>query len=87
MVVAQRPMDLAALKQRHPLADVVVAAGVQLRGRVRQGLCPFHAETAGSFTVYGDTARLHCFGCGATPRGGCTWRPAASAPRRPLAWA
>ena len=68
MVVAQQYVDLAALKQRHPLADVVTAAGVQLRGRgrVRQGLCPFHDETAGSFTVYGDTARFHCFGCGAT---------------------
>ena len=68
MVVAQQHVDLAALKQRHPLADVVLAAGVQLRGqgRVRQGLCPFHDETAGSFTVYGDSARFHCFGCGAS---------------------
>ena len=68
MVVAQPYVDLAALKQRHPLADVVTAAGVQLRGqgRVRQGRCPFHDETAGSFTVYGDTARFHCFGCGAS---------------------
>ena len=31
MVVAQQYVDLAALKQRHPLADVVLAAGVQLR--------------------------------------------------------
>ncbi len=68
MVVAQQFVDLAALKQRHPLADVVLAAGVQLRGqgRVRQGRCPFHDETEGSFTVYGDTARFHCFGCGAS---------------------
>ena len=68
MVVAQQHVDLAALKQRHPLADMVLAAGVQLRGRgrVRQGLCPFHDETEGSFTVYGDTARFHCFGCGAS---------------------
>ena len=68
MVVAQQFVDLAALKHRHPLAEVVTAAGVQLRGRgrVRQGLCPFHDETAGSFTVYGDTARFHCFGCGAS---------------------
>ena len=68
MVVVQQYVDLAALKHRHPLAEVVTAAGVQLRGqgRVRQGLCPFHDETAGSFTVYGDTARFHCFGCGAS---------------------
>ena len=68
MIVAQQYVDLTALKQRHPLADVVSAAGVQLRGqgRVRQGRCPFHDETEGSFTVYGDTARFHCFGCGAS---------------------
>ena len=68
MVLAQQYVNLAALKQRHPLADVVLAAGVQLRGRgrVRQGRCPFHDETAGSFTVYGDSARFHCFGCGAS---------------------
>ena len=68
MVVAQQHVDLAALKQRHPLADMVLAAGVHLRGqgRVRQGLCPFHEETEASFTVYGDTARFHCFGCGAS---------------------
>ena len=33
---------------------------------MRQGRCPFHDETEGSFTVYGDTARFHCFGCGAS---------------------
>ena len=55
-----------ALKSRHPLEDVVEASGVQLRGRgrVRQGVCPFHQESEGSFTVYGDTERWYCFGCG-----------------------
>ena len=59
--------DIAALKSRHPLGDTVEAAGVELsgRGRVRQGVCPFHAEAEGSFTVYGDTERWWCFGCGA----------------------
>lgn len=59
-------VDIPALKARHPLGDVVEAAGVELRGRgrVRQGLCPFHEETAGSFTVYADTHRFYCFGCG-----------------------
>ena len=44
MVVATTQVDLEALKSRHPLGDVVEAAGVQLRGRgrVRQGVCPFH---------------------------------------------
>ena len=59
-------IDIAALKRRHPLGPVVEAAGVQLRGRgrVRQGLCPFHEETEGSFTVYANTQRFYCFGCG-----------------------
>ena len=66
MVVANTQVDLAALKSRYSLADVVEAAGVQLRGRgrVRQGVCPFHQESEGSFTVYADTSRFYCFGCG-----------------------
>ena len=60
-------VDIAALKARHPLGDVVDASGVRLRGRgrVRQGVCPFHDEAEGSFTVYADTERFYCFGCGA----------------------
>ena len=59
-------VDIAALKARHPLGDTVEAAGVRLRGRgrVRQGVCPFHEEAEGSFTVYGDSERFYCFGCG-----------------------
>ena len=66
MVATQAPVDLEALKKRHPLGDVVEAAGVRLhgRGRVRQGVCPFHEEAEGSFTVYADTERFYCFGCG-----------------------
>ena len=59
-------VDIAALKARHPLGDAVEAAGVRLRGRgrVRQGVCPFHEEVEGSFTVYADSERFYCFGCG-----------------------
>ena len=66
MTTAHVNVDIAALKHRHPLGPVVEAAGVALRGRgrVRQGLCPFHEETEGSFTVYADTQRWYCFGCG-----------------------
>ena len=60
-------VDIPTLKARHPLGDTVEAAGVRLRGRgrVRQGVCPFHDEAEGSFTVYGDSERFYCFGCGA----------------------
>ena len=59
-------VDIPALKARHPLGDTVEAAGVRLRGRgrVRQGVCPFHDEVEGSFTVYADSERYYCFGCG-----------------------
>ena len=66
MVATHAPVDIAALKERHPLGDVVGASGVRLhgRGRVRQGVCPFHEEAEGSFTVYADSERFYCFGCG-----------------------
>ena len=59
-------VDITELKARHPLGDTVEASGVLLRGRgrVRQGVCPFHDEAEGSFTVYADSERWYCFGCG-----------------------
>ena len=59
-------VDIPTLKARHPLGDTVEASGVKLRGRgrVRQGVCPFHDEAEGSFTVYADSERFYCFGCG-----------------------
>ena len=59
-------VDIPALKARHPLGETVEASGVRLRGRgrVRQGFCPFHDEAEGSFTVYSDSERWYCFGCG-----------------------
>ena len=66
MTATINSVDLPALKRQYPLGDVVEASGVKLvgRGRVRQGVCPFHDETAGSFTVYADSQRWYCFGCG-----------------------
>ena len=66
MLATHSTIDIPALKARHSLGDVVEAAGIRLRGqgRVRQGLCPFHREAEGSFTVYSDSERWYCFGCG-----------------------
>ena len=67
MVVAtQDKVDIVGLKARHSMGDAVEAAGIVLRGkgRVRQGVCPFHKESEGSFTVYADTEKFYCFGCG-----------------------
>ncbi len=66
MVVATSDkVDIADLKARHSLGDAVEAAGIALRGkgRVKQGVCPFHNEAEGSFTVYADTEKFYCFGC------------------------
>ena len=67
MAATHAAVDIAALKARRPLGDAVEAAGVALKGkgRVRQGVCPFHDEAEGSFTVYSDSERFYCFGCGA----------------------
>jgi len=35
------------------------------RGRTLVGLCPFHNEKTGSFTVYPESQSFYCFGCGA----------------------
>ena len=66
MIASATSVDIPALKRRYPLGDVVEASGVTLvgRGRVRQGVCPFHEENEGSFTVYADSQRWFCFGCG-----------------------
>ncbi len=66
MIATTKTVDIPAFKRLYPLGDVVEARGVSLRGRgrVRQGVCPFHDETAGSFTVYADSQRWYCFGCG-----------------------
>jgi DNA primase len=47
--------------------EEVVGQVVKLtqRGKNLLGLCPFHADTAPSFTVAPDKGIFHCFGCGA----------------------
>ena len=60
---------LRLVKAQTSLAEVVHQYGVALDGaktsRVRQAPCPFHEEVKPSFTVYGDSQRYYCFGCGA----------------------
>ena len=66
MTATASRVDIAVVKARHSLAAVVESAGVKLHGtgRVRQGVCPFHDEAEGSFTVYSDSQRWYCFGGG-----------------------
>ncbi len=54
------------LKERTDIADVI-SGYVQLKksGRSLMGLCPFHNEKTGSFSVSRENGFFHCFGCGA----------------------
>ena len=57
---------LGEIARSRDLGDIVESRGIKLipsSGRVRQGVCPFHDESEGSFTVYADSQRFHCFGC------------------------
>ena len=66
-------VDIAALKARHPLGDTVEAAGVRLRGRgrVRQGVCPFHDEAEGSANSTVSSRSWVASHDGPLPRLGC----------------
>ena len=46
--------------------EEVVGQYVKLtqKGKNLLGLCPFHADTAPSFTVAPEKGIFHCFGCG-----------------------
>jgi len=63
----ERMDDLfARVKDVALLPDVIGRYGVKLRQQGKNrlvGLCPFHREKSGSFTVYADSNRFHCFGC------------------------
>lgn len=63
-----RDADVAAVRERNPIAEVI-GATVSLRpaggGRLK-GLCPFHEEKSPSFSVNPSLGVYHCFGCGAS---------------------
>lgn len=62
---------IGEIARRHDLATLVERSGTTLSGRpgyqIRQGICPISDhDTTGSFTIYDNTQRFYCFGCGAT---------------------
>jgi DNA primase len=61
-----RQEDIAAVRERSPIADVV-GEYLQLRpagGGSLKGLCPFHDERTPSFNVTPGKELYHCFSCG-----------------------
>lgn len=59
--------DVQAIRQAHPIAEVIGDSGVELRGLGQRlkGRCPFHADTEPSLVVYPKDGNYFCFGCGA----------------------
>ncbi len=68
MTSPARTIDVADVRSRHPIEDVIAAAGIELRrsGRGYLACCPFHDDSTASLSVAGVPDRYHCFGCGAT---------------------
>jgi DNA primase len=61
-----RQEDIAAVRERSPIADVI-GEYLQLRpagGGNLKGLCPFHPERTPSFNVTPGKELYHCFSCG-----------------------
>lgn len=66
MADAAYPVDPEEVKRRVSLESVIGAiVALHRQGRESVGLCPFHDEKSGSFTVNPDKGFYHCFGCGA----------------------
>ena len=61
------PLDqIQYIKQEADLKKVVENLGVKLKktGAYYVGMCPFHNEKTGSFTIYPRNNHWKCFGCG-----------------------
>lgn len=59
-------LDLAAVKARHPISEVVGRrVPLKRRGREMWGCCPFHNERTPSFSCDDAKGVFRCFGCGA----------------------
>ena len=56
---------LMEIKARNDIESVISPyVALKRRGSNLVGLCPFHNEKTGSFTVYPQNGSFYCFGCG-----------------------
>lgn len=57
---------LQELKMNSEIEQVISSyVPLKRKGRILNGLCPFHSEKSPSFTVYPENQSFYCFGCGA----------------------
>jgi len=55
---------IAEIKQKANLVTIISEyVNLKARGKNHVGLCPFHSEKTGSFTVSPEKGLFHCFGC------------------------
>ncbi|MBU0686735.1 MAG: DNA primase [Candidatus Margulisbacteria bacterium] len=55
---------IQAIKEKANLVDIISEyVNLKKRGKNYVGLCPFHSEKTGSFTVSPEKEMFHCFGC------------------------
>lgn len=60
------PEFIAELKTRNDIESVIAPyVALKKKGSNLVGLCPFHNEKTGSFTVWPNNGSFYCFGCGA----------------------
>lgn len=53
------------IKNDNPIVQVIGRyVGLRPSGSNLVGLCPFHEEQVPSFTVYPNSGKFHCYGCG-----------------------
>jgi len=55
------PDDVSRVKE-HPIEEFYTGT-LRKKGKTLVGLCPFHEEKTGSFTIYMEKNRFVCFGC------------------------
>ncbi|MBR3635933.1 MAG: DNA primase, partial [Lachnospiraceae bacterium] len=54
------------VRSKNDIVDVIGGyVRLQKKGANHVGLCPFHNEKTGSFTVSASKQMFYCFGCGA----------------------
>jgi DNA primase len=58
--------DIVAVRESTDIVAVISEhVGLKRTGRRWVGLCPFHSEKSGSFSVNAEEKLYYCFGCGA----------------------